>query len=135
MSILKVIDQRAQPLTLGKVRGPKQTPDRIPLQSQVNPFSPLQGAPGGALQAAEEMPIQGSPFNQQRMQVGPRYNSISALVRMASREGTFRGAMPPDMVNVSWSDNPVPYEQSLNPPEWYTKQFEGKRTKRWVEKR
>lgn len=53
---------------------------------------------------------------QQAYQPGVMLWNLSHLVGPAPAPPNFRGALPPNMVNVSWSNHPVPYAQSLYPP-------------------
>lgn len=62
-------------------------------------------------------------FNQQAPQVGVTYHSLKYLASLAPQRGTSStGALPPDMVNVPWSSEQIPYSQSLTPPNWYIQQ-------------
>lgn len=97
---------------------PTNRPQSIPLQAPaLTVAGQLQGRPQVAGQ-----------YNQQQPQVGvtqwnlPYLAAQTDKLNMLNSPGNFRGATPPMMVNVPWSNQQVTYQQSLHPPAHYANQ-------------
>jgi hypothetical protein len=90
-------------------QGGDYNPGNIPLQ-QSPVFHDMQPTP-------YQVPQRQQLYNQQQPQVGVTAHNLAYLAAHAPPTAT-NGLSPyaPQMVNVGWSNHPVPYSQSLTPP-------------------
>lgn len=94
---------------------------------------PLQGSPARKLQPMQgtrQIQPQKRYDQQQRGQTGVKSWNVKYLTSKTkpNLKGTYKGARPPAMVDVSWSDKQVPADTPE--PAWYTKKMtQGKKVR------